>query len=72
MADLDLTSLTAEFMQKFAVAALPSGQHNGSLAFAIDGRRSGEGAGNGTGLPCWYDEANTRWSTMYDNSAVAA
>ena len=72
MADLDLTSLTAEFMQKFAVAKLPSGQHSGALAFAIDGRRSGESAGNGTGLPCWYDEANTRWSVFRDDSEVVA
>ena len=70
--DNPITSLTAEFMLKFTVAQLPSGQRDGSLAFAIDGRRPGEGAGNGTGLPVWYDEANTRWSTMYDNSAVEA
>ncbi len=67
-----VTSLTGEWMQRFLVAALPSGQRNGSLAFATDGRRSGESAGNGTGLPAWFDEANDRWSTMYDNSQVEA
>ncbi len=73
MVSLDpLTSLTGEFMQRFLVAALPSNQRNGATAFATDGRRSGESAGNGTGVPVWFDETNSRWNVFRDDSAVAA
>lgn len=38
--------------------------------FASNGRRSGEGAGAGTGCPVWWDGAD--WRTFYDNAVVAA
>lgn len=38
-----------------------SGLRNGAQAFITDGRKSGEGAGNGTGVLCWYDEASGAW-----------
>ena len=41
-----------------------------SIAFASNGRKSGEGAGLGTGCPVWYD--GTNWRTFYDNSIAAA
>lgn len=40
------------------------------LAYATNGRRSGETAGNGTGCPVWSD--GTNWRTFYDNSIVSA
>jgi hypothetical protein len=38
------------------------------VAFANDGRRSGEIFGGGSGLPVWYD--GTDWRTFFDNSVV--
>lgn len=56
------------------VAALPSGSPSpfkaGTLAYASDGRKSGEAEGAGTGCPVWWD--GTHWRTHYDNSIVAA
>lgn len=42
----------------------------GMTAFAGNGRKSGETAGNGTGCPVYYGGSN--WLTFYDNSVVAA
>lgn len=54
------------------VASLPtpSSTIKGATAFATNGRRSLEMAGNGTGCPVWCDGSN--WRTMYDNTVVAA
>lgn len=35
--------------------------HSGAQAFCSDGRKTGETAGNGTGVPVWYDEASATW-----------
>lgn len=47
---------------------------DGMATFAVryisDGRKSGEGAGAGTGLPAWYDASSDSWLTFYDNSTV--
>ena len=40
----------------------------GMVAFAGNGRKSGETAGNGTGCPVYYGGAN--WLTFYDNTTV--
>jgi hypothetical protein len=38
-----------------AVAALPtSGFSEGDFAYALDGRKPGESAGSGTGVPVWF------------------
>jgi hypothetical protein len=42
----------------------------GTIAYASNGRKSGEGSGAGTGVPVWSD--GTNWRTFYDNSVVAA
>lgn len=53
------------------VADLPSsGLIIGETAYANDGRRSGETAGNGSGCPVWWDGSN--WLTFYDSTTVAA
>jgi len=60
-------------MASFAVASLPTtgiGVGNGSIAYASNGRKSGEGAGAGTGIPVWFD--GTNWKTFYDNTTAAA
>lgn len=47
-----------------APASLPVGAH----AYATNGRRAGEGAGAGTGIPVWSD--GSKWRTFYDNAEV--
>ncbi len=56
----------------FTVATLPtpSTAGAGAMAYASDGRKSGEGPGAGTGIPVWSDSAN--WRTFYDNTVAAA
>lgn len=54
----------------YTVANLPAVAHKGQMAFATNGRRSGEGPGSGTGLPVWYD--GSAWRTYYDNGTITA
>jgi hypothetical protein len=42
----------------------------GSVRFISDGRKEGEGAGNGTGVMCRYDGAN--WITYDQGTTVTA
>lgn len=58
--------------QTSTVAALPTpvALMKGAPAFATNGRKSGEGAGAGTGIPVWCD--GTNWRTYYDNTVAAA
>lgn len=55
-----------------AVASLPAAATVGfgTIHFATNGRKAGEGSGAGTGVPVWSD--GTSWRTFYDNAAVAA
>lgn len=66
--DLLLRNLTASGVIQFGsytVATLPSSPADGQIAFASNGRKSGEGAGTGTGVfvysdgGTWYDNINT-------------
>jgi hypothetical protein len=54
----------------FTVATLPTAGTAGRIAYASNGRKSGEGAGAGTGVPVWDDGSN--WKAFYDNTTVAA
>jgi hypothetical protein len=55
----------------FTVSTLPTASTvTRGLAFASNGRKSGEGAAAGTGCLVWSD--GTNWRTFYDNSVVAA
>lgn len=56
-------------IRAYTVATLPAAAI-GKKAYASNGRRAGEGAGAGTGIPVWSDA--TTWRTYYDNSVVAA
>lgn len=38
--------------------------------FISDGRKSGEGAGTGTGVPAFYDPTTDTWLNFSDQSAV--
>ncbi len=40
------------------------------IAFATNGRKPGESAGNGTGVPCFYDGSG--WFSFCDGAALAA
>lgn len=55
--------------RSYTVAKLPVAPA-GSVTFATDGRKSGELAGAGTGVPVWSD--GTVWRTFYDNTEVTA
>lgn len=58
----------------YTIATLPaaggSTAPGGSAAYATNGRKSGEGAGAGTGIPVWCDGIS--WRTYYDNTVAAA
>jgi hypothetical protein len=54
-----------------AVAALPtSGNSEGDWAYALDGRKPGEGTGAGTGVPCFW--SNGHWIAATSGAAVTA
>jgi hypothetical protein len=59
-----------------SVARLPrQGVKAGAVAFAADGRKAGEGAGDGTGVPVYADPATDGsivWRVYRDDSEVSA
>ena len=55
----------------YTVALLPAtGNFEGQLAYATDGRKTAEGAGSGTGVPVYWSAAN--WHVYFDDSTVLA
>lgn len=52
------------------VAALPLAPPEGATAYATNGRKSGEGAGAGTGVPVYYSAG--KWRVYRDDSEVQA
>ena len=53
------------------VSALPTtGNLNGDWAYALNGRKVGETAGNGTGVPAWWSGSN--WYAVDSGVVVAA
>lgn len=59
----------SEGLTSYAVADLPTGVI-GAIAYASNGRKSGEGAGSGTGILVFRDA--TGWKTSDTATAVAA
>lgn len=55
-------------LQNYTVAALPVGVSNNSVAIAKDGRKVGEGAGAGTGVPVYY--SNGSWRVFSTDTVV--
>ena len=51
-------------------ATQPLGPPPGSIAYASNGRKVGEGAGSGTGVPVYY--SNGAWRVFSTDAAVAA
>jgi hypothetical protein len=54
----------------FTVAALPTNPIAGQFAYATNGRKVGEGAGSGTGVPVYY--SNGAWRVFSTDAAVTA
>lgn len=60
--------------RQYAFADLPyavDGMSEVRFAFVTNGRDSGEGAGNGTGVLAVYKPALDEWRTVFGNTAVA-
>jgi len=53
-----------------AHADLPLAAANGATVFVTDGRKVGEGAGAGTGVPAYFDLASTTWMVFSTDTAV--
>jgi len=51
-------------------ANLPSSAAEGDWAYALNGRKTGEAAGAGTGVPCW--RSNGAWIAVDSGAAVTA
>jgi hypothetical protein len=66
-----LQELSKFRLPSYKVAKLPKGTE-GQLAFATDGRKSGEAAGAGSGVVVWCD-ASGAWKIVdYTNNTVSA
>lgn len=57
-------------LANYTVAGLPTSFGIGSVAFATDGRKDGEGAGNGTGVLTYWD--GSAWRRTADDTTVQA
>jgi hypothetical protein len=69
--DLSDNVAVAFYRAQTTVANLPvSGVGNGDWAYAQDGRKNGEGAGAGTGVPVWYSAG--AWYAVDSGAVVAA
>ena len=56
--------------QAMLFAQLPAAGQPGRLVFVTNGRKVGEGAGNGTGVPAYDD--GTNWYRTSDDTPVSA
>lgn len=54
----------------YVVIGLPTTAIEGQQAYATNGRKSGESAGNGTGVPVYY--SNGVWRVYSTDAAVTA
>ena len=55
----------------FPVAGLPVSAKAGTVYYASDGRKPGEGAGSGTGVLVYFDSTET-WISVHSGVAVTA
>ena len=60
-------SLNPAGKELYAYASLPTG-YEGRTAFCTNGRKDGEGAAAGTGVPVYF--SNGSWRRYYDDAAV--
>lgn len=59
-------------MPPLTVATLPVAGAAGQFYFASNGRKAGEGAGVGTGLPVYWNAATSQWYTFSGNIQVTS
>lgn len=52
------------------VANLPTSANTGDWAYALDGRKPGEGVAAGTGVPCFW--SNSTWIAATSGAAVTS
>lgn len=57
---------------RVATGGMSDGTSYIDLCWISDGRKSGEGAGLGTGQPCYFDHAADDWRVFRDDSIVTA
>jgi hypothetical protein len=60
----------AFYLAVTGVSLLPAHAAEGDWAYAVDGRKPGEGAGSGTGVPCFWSDA--AWISACSGAAVTA
>lgn len=65
---LDLPSLLRHW-GNYPKAKLPTAALAGDMAYCTDGRKVGEGAGAGTGVPVYF--SNTAWRVYSTDAPVA-
>jgi len=61
----------ADFPKAYTVEGLPVSAVAGSIAYASDGRKPGESAGDGTGVLVYFDNAQA-WISVHSGVAVTA
>ena len=54
----------------YTFAALPATAATGANAWVSDGRKPGEGAGTGTGVPVFWNPATTQWFSYLSGAVV--
>jgi len=57
-------------LPKYAYASLPVG-FNGRVVYCTNGRKTGEGATAGTGVPAYWSDSDSDWHVFYDDSVLA-
>ncbi len=71
VAEEQFTSLSTEDLFVSLAADLPaSGLRDGARAWASDGRKDGEAADEGTGVPVYYDLAAGTWNSYRTDTEV--
>ena len=47
-------------------------EYQGRIMYCTDCRKSGEGAGVGTGLPVYFDSSGATWRNFFDNAGATS
>jgi hypothetical protein len=58
-------------LPNYTVAALPTTAATGALAYAVNGRKPGEGSGAGTGIVVWYNVTGA-WFAVTSGAQVTS
>lgn len=56
----------------YTVVALPATAQTGAYAWATNGRKPGEGAGAGTGVPVFWNPSTSQWFSSLSGAQVTA